>query len=120
ARVHGLGARALDHLEQLVHVEIGLGRRPRAEQIRLRGALDVLRVAVGLGVDRHRLDPELVERADDTNGDLASVADQDLCEQAGAPSYPPAYSWSATASRPTTPKPGSRARPIHRYPKRGA
>ena len=40
----------------------------------------MLRVAVGLRVDGDRLDAELVERADDADGDLAAVGDQDLCE----------------------------------------
>ena len=42
AGVDGLGAGALDHLEQLVDVQVGLGRRPGAEQVGLGRALDVL------------------------------------------------------------------------------
>ena len=41
---------------QLVDLEVGLGGRPGAEQVGLVGALDVLRVAVGLGVDGDRGD----------------------------------------------------------------
>ena len=78
AGMDGLGAGALDDLEQLVDVQVGLGGGPGPEQVGLARALDVLRVAVGLRVDGDRLDPELVERADDADGDLAAVGDQDL------------------------------------------
>ena len=64
--------------------EVGLRRRAGPEQVRLAGALDVLRVAVGLRVDGDGGDAELVERADDADGDLAAVGDQDLGEHAGA------------------------------------
>ena len=43
----------------------------------------MLRVAVGLGVDGDGGDAELVERADDADGDLATVGDQDLGEHGG-------------------------------------
>jgi hypothetical protein len=39
-------------------------------------------VPVGGRVDGHRLDAELVQRADDPNGDLAPVRDEDSCEHA--------------------------------------
>jgi hypothetical protein len=48
AGVHGLGARLLADLDDLVDLEVGLGGRARADQVRLAGPLDVLRVAVGL------------------------------------------------------------------------
>ena len=80
AGVHGLGAGLLDDLEQLVDLQVGLGGRAGAEQVGLGGALDVLRVAVGLGVDGDGGDPELVERADDADGDLSAVGDKDLAE----------------------------------------
>ena len=80
AGVHGLGAGLLDHLEQLVDLEVGLGCRPGPEQVGLGGALDVLRVAVGLRVDGDGGDAELVERADHAHGDLPTVGDEDLAE----------------------------------------
>src|SRR4051794_9634256 len=76
----GLGAGFLDHLDQLVDVQIGLRGGPGAEQEGLAGALDVLRLAVGLRVDRDRLDAQLVERPDDANGDLTAVGDQHPCK----------------------------------------
>ena len=84
AGVDGLRPRLLDHLEDLVHDEVGLRRGARAEQVRLGGALDVLGVAVGLGVDGDGRDAELVERADHAYGDLAPVGDEDLGEHGGA------------------------------------
>ena len=47
-------------------------------------ALDVLCLTVRFGVDGDRRDPELVERSDDPNGDLAAVGDQDPCKHRGA------------------------------------
>ena len=80
--VNGLGPRALDHLEQLVDVQVGLRGRSRAEQERLVGAAHVERVAVRLGVHANRRDAHLAERAHDADGDLAPVGDQDLGEHA--------------------------------------
>ena len=51
-----------------------------ADRYRLIGHLDVQPVAVGLGIDRHRLDAELPRRLDDAAGDLAAVGDEDLVE----------------------------------------
>jgi hypothetical protein len=80
--VHGLGARALDDVEDPVDLQVGLGGRPGPEQVGLRGPPDVEGVAVGLGVDRDGGHAELVERADDADGDLAAVAYEDLLEHA--------------------------------------
>ena len=87
ARMHRLGAGALDHLEQLVDHEVALAGRPRAEQERLVGALDVWRVAIELGVDRDRADPELLAGADDAHRDLAAVGDQYLREHGAAQDF---------------------------------
>ena len=65
--------------------QVGLGRRRRADQHGLVGHLHVQAVAVGLGVDRHRLDAELARRLDDAAGDLAAVGDQDLLEHDSQP-----------------------------------
>src|ERR671923_142671 len=63
AGVDGLGARGVDHLHQLVDVQVRLGRRSRAEQVRFAATSHVLGLAVGLRVDGDRGDAELVERA---------------------------------------------------------
>ena len=44
------------------------------------GHRDVARVAVGVGIDRDRLDAEPPRRLDDPAGDLAAIGDQDLGE----------------------------------------
>jgi len=75
-----LGPGALDRLQQLVDLQVALGRGPGAEQERLVGALDVDRVAVELRVDRHRGDPKLLTGAHNSDRDLAAVCDQDLRE----------------------------------------
>ena len=61
AGVHGLGAGALDRLEQLVDRSGSSRGGARAEQVGLVGALHVQRVAVELGVDGDGRDPELLE-----------------------------------------------------------
>ena len=45
---------------------------------------DVKGGAVGLGVDRDGADAHLMERADDADGDLTAVRDEDLLERARA------------------------------------
>ncbi len=47
---------------------------------RLVGHLHMQRIAVGIGIDRHRLDAHLAGGLDDPAGDLATVGDQDLLE----------------------------------------
>ena len=84
AGVDRLGAGLLRHLEDLLDHEVALGGRAGAEQVRLIGAPDVRRVAIGLGVDGHAGDAELLERSHHANGDLAAVCDQDLVEHLGA------------------------------------
>ncbi len=81
--MHRLGAGLAAGLDDLLDDEIGLRRRRRADGDRLVRHLDVQRVAVGLGVDRHRAHAELARRLDDAAGDLAAVGDQDLLEHAG-------------------------------------
>ena len=82
AGVDGLGPRLLRHLEDLLDVQVALGRRAAAQQVRLVGALDVGRVAIGLGVDGHRRDTQLLEGAHDPDGDLSTVGYEDLGEHA--------------------------------------
>ena len=51
-----------------------------AERVGLVGKPDVERIAVEFGVDRDGLDPEFTGGADDSDGDLAAVGNQDLLE----------------------------------------
>ena len=68
-----LGARALGDVEDLLHVQVVIGRRPVAEVERLLGARHVQRVAVQLGVHRHGGDAHLLQGSQDAHGDLAAV-----------------------------------------------
>jgi hypothetical protein len=67
-------------LQDPLHEEVALGGRPRTDQVGLVRDPDVQRVAVGLRVDRDRSDPELAERPEDPDGDLAAVRDEDFGE----------------------------------------
>ena len=80
AGVHPVGAALLDGVEDRLGVEVALGRGLPAEGVGLVGEADVERVAVEFGVHRDGLDAELAGSADDTDGDLSTVGDQDLLE----------------------------------------
>ena len=94
-----LGSGSGGDLEQGVDLQVALGRRARADEIRLVGAPDVQRVTVELGVDGHRADPELLQSADHAHGDLAAIGHQDLGEHAAGLYLPvccePAAAWTA-------------------------
>ena len=60
------------------------GRGPDADVVV--GEADVERLAVGLAVDGHRLDPQLPAGPDDPQGDFPAVGDEDLLKHAGRPS----------------------------------
>ena len=55
---------------------------------RLVGHLDMQRVAVGVGIDRDRLDTHLARGLDDPAGDLAAIGDQDALEHAARAASP--------------------------------
>ena len=76
----GLGAGAPCRLEDPFLVQIALRGRAGADEIRLVGEADVERTAVGLGVDGDRRDPQLAQRAEDADRDLAAVGDENLGE----------------------------------------
>jgi hypothetical protein len=57
--------------------------------VRLVGDPDVQRVAVGLRVDGDRSDPELAERPEDPDGDLAAVGDEHFGEGRHGGAYCP-------------------------------
>ena len=80
AGMHRLGAGLAAGVDDLVDHEIAFGRRRRPDQDRLVGHFDVQRVAVGLGIDRDRLDPHAAGGLDDPAGDLAAIGDQNSFE----------------------------------------
>ena len=76
--MHGVGAAALDDVEDGLGVQVALGRGLAAERVGLVGQAHVQGVAVEVGVHGDGGDAELAARADDADGDLAPVGDQDL------------------------------------------
>ena len=84
-----LCARALRDLDDAVAAQVALGRRPRPEQVGLVRDGDVQLVAIGLGVDGDGRDPELAERAEDADRDLAAIGDEHLRERLHASAYSP-------------------------------
>ena len=79
-RMHGIGAAALDHAEDRLGVEIGLGCRRPAERVSLVGEAHVHGVAIEVGVHGDGWDAEFAARPDDAHGDLPAVGDQNLGE----------------------------------------
>ena len=80
ARMHGFGAGVAAGLHDTVDHEIGLRRGRRADMDRLVRHLDMQRVAVGVGIDRDRLDAHAPCRLDDPARDFATIGDQNLLE----------------------------------------
>ena len=105
ARVHRLGAAALDRVEDGVGVEVALGRGLPAERVGLVGVADVERVTVELGVDGDRGDAELAAGAHDPNRDLAAVRDEDFAEQRGPLEVDPAIGRRILRRCPSPPAP---------------
>jgi hypothetical protein len=90
ARMHGLRPALLAGCDDLVDQKIALGGRRRADQHRLIGHFHMERIAIGLGIDRDRLDAHPPRGLDDPAGDLAAIGDQDSLEHVlgGPPSKP--------------------------------
>ena len=84
AGVHGVAARRLGRGDDVRDAQVALRGRGRADAHRLIGELDVQCVAVGGRVDGDGLDPELVQRADHADGDLASIRDEHSVEHASS------------------------------------
>src|SRR5205823_6153692 len=70
-------------------VEIAARALRRADADRLVGEAYVGAVAIGLRVNRHRLDSQLFAGGDDANGNFAPIGDQDLLKSYGWQTAPP-------------------------------
>ena len=91
--MHGVGARAARRLHDAVDDEVALDGGRRADGIGLVRHLHVQGLAVGLREDGDGGDAGLATGADDADGDLAAVGDEQLLELharrplTGRPSY---------------------------------
>ena len=81
ARMDRLRSGALRRLEDPLPGEVALGGRPGPDQVGLVGRAGVDGAAIGLGVDGDGADPELPQRSEDPDGNLAAVGDQHLRER---------------------------------------
>ena len=76
----GLGARAFRDVEDLVHPQIRLGGRSRADGVGFVGLADMERGAVDVGIDGDGGDAHFAAGAHDAHRDLSSIGDQNLLE----------------------------------------
>ena len=76
----GFGAGLLAGGNDLVHHQVGLFRRSRADTDGFIGKIDMQGVLVGLGIDGDCGDAHLAGSLDDAAGDFAAVCDQNLGE----------------------------------------
>src|SRR4051812_3545425 len=74
--MHRLAPARLRRGDDRRDAQVALAGGRRADANRLVGETHVQRVGVGGRVDGDRLDPQLVQRADDAHGDLAAVRNQ--------------------------------------------
>ena len=84
-RMHRVGTAARQGVQDGFGREVALGRGLATQGVCLVGETDMERVAVQLGVDSDRRDPELAAGSDDPHGDLAAVGHEHLVEH-GPPS----------------------------------
>ena len=77
SRVDRLGACRPDSRDDPLDVEVGLGGRGRPQPIGEVRGLRVGGLGVGIGVDGDGLDAQIAAGADDAQGDLAAVGDED-------------------------------------------
>ena len=82
ARMHGFRAGVLAGLHDAVDDQIGLRRRRGADMDRLVRHFDMQRIAVGVGIDSHRLDAHAPRGLDDAACDFAAIGDQNFTEHA--------------------------------------
>ena len=86
--MHRLRSGPARNLEQSLLVEVALGGRPGADQVRLVGRGDVEGAPVGLGIDGDGGDPELAQGAEDADGNLAAIGHENFREGRHGPYSP--------------------------------
>ena len=67
-------------------IQIAVGRKAGPDPIRLIGIGHMRRASVGIRVDGDRADPELAQRPEDANRDLAPVRDEHFAKSGHCPS----------------------------------
>ena len=80
AGVDGIGIAVGGDGQQLVAVEVGVGRGAAVQRIRLVGLAHPDGTLVHVGVDRHGADAQFMAGANDAAGDLAAIGDEDFAE----------------------------------------
>jgi len=78
--VDGLGSRPVRRLDDPLLVQVARRGRPGTEQPGFVGEANVQGAPVSFRVDGDRADPELAERAEDPDCDLAAVGDEHFRE----------------------------------------
>jgi hypothetical protein len=78
--VDGVGASAPGGVEDRVNPQVAQRRFARADVHRLIRLEHVPRAAVAVRIHRHRRQPHFTARANDPDGDLAAVGDEDFHE----------------------------------------
>src|SRR5262249_52111857 len=78
ARMNGVGLGQQRRAHYVREIQVALLGQRRSDTVRFIGQTDVQRVAVRFGVNRYRLDAELAAGADDTDGDLPAVRNENL------------------------------------------
>ena len=83
-----LGVRYFGSRDDGRHAQIALRRCGRTDADRLIGQLHILGVAVGFGINHHRLDAHFAAGALDPEGDLASISNQYFFEHRSSAQSP--------------------------------
>ncbi len=83
SRMNRLGAGDFCSGNDARHVEVTVRAAGRADAHGLVRKAHVKRVPVGFGIDRHRLNPQLLAGADYPQGDFTAIGNQDLLKHGG-------------------------------------
>ncbi|MDT4844570.1 hypothetical protein FQZ97_785360 [compost metagenome] len=84
AGVNGFGVGHLGRGDDGGHAEVALPRSRRPDTDRLIRQAHILGIAIGFGIDHHRLDAHLTASALDPQGNFTPVGDQDFFEHGPA------------------------------------
>src|SRR5271156_5778090 len=80
AGMNGVRARALGHVENLVHPQVSFGCRSWANRISFVRLTNMERGAVNVGINDDGCDTHFAARAQDAYRDLSSISDQNFLE----------------------------------------